>query len=299
MSETSTSPEQATADQLKDLLAQLTSAQQSYDVWCQTQPENLEKQRVQWLSIRDRTYLDGDALNAWKAREPGLSEKPEVVAAKRRISELQLELASEQSKLNALVAAGTPFAQYKTAVDGIETMIGGILQRLRKQRLEGVLVKTYGHSNFAKLPRALTDAARLHPSVVAIETFAFNPRLRALRVCCNPAKTPVSGKSFPTSVSKLPLFCWFLGIVPRGYRRNCLSCAGNVSIFDFRFAMLISGGAFERDHYEPVGCHAESELGDCDGFSRLILECFDITHQRRKRGRKRARPVDGNPPQDG
>jgi len=173
--------EAATANQIKDLLAQLTSAQQSYDVWRQDQPEDLEKQRIAWLSIKDRTYLEGDALFAWKSREPGLSEKPEVVSAKRRIAELQSELASEQNKLNALVAAGTPFAQYKTAVDGIESMIGGILQRLRKQRLEGVLVKTYGHSNFAKLPRALTDAARLNPVVVEVENFDFHPRLRALR----------------------------------------------------------------------------------------------------------------------
>jgi hypothetical protein len=83
--------------------------------------------------------------------------------------------------LNALVAAGTPFAQYKTVVDGIESMIGGIVQRLRKGRIEAALVSTYGHSNFAKLPRAMTDAARLHPSVVEVDIFAFHPKLAKLR----------------------------------------------------------------------------------------------------------------------
>src|SRR5258708_32871223 len=173
--------EDATKQQIEQLLSELTAAQQSYDEWRQTQPEDLEKQRVQWLSIKDRTYLEGDALNAWKSREPGLSEKPEVVSAKRRITELQSELASEQNKLNALISAGTPFAQYKTVVDGIEGMIGGLLQRLRKGRLEQTLVKTYGHSNFAKLPRALTDAARLNPVVVEVETFALYPKLAKLR----------------------------------------------------------------------------------------------------------------------
>jgi hypothetical protein len=86
-----------------------------------------------------------------------------------------------QSKLNALVAAGTPFAQYKTVVDGIESMIGGILQRLSKQRVEGVLIGTYGHCNFGKLARAMTEQARLHPSVLALETFSFAPRLASLR----------------------------------------------------------------------------------------------------------------------
>ncbi len=134
MAESSTSPEQATAQQIQDLLAQLTTAQQSYDVWRKTQSADLENQRVQWLSIRDRTYMDGDALNAWKSREPGLAENAEVVAAKRRIAELQSELANELGKLNALVAAGTPFEKYKNAVYGIEGMIVGIAQRLHLNR---------------------------------------------------------------------------------------------------------------------------------------------------------------------
>src|ERR1700758_3377707 len=121
MSETRKSQEETTTQQIQDLLAQLTESEKTYDTWAKTQPSNLDAQRVQWLSIKDRTYLEGDALFAWKSREPGLSEKPEVVSAKRRIAELQVELASEQSKLNALVAAGTPFAQYKTVVDGIES----------------------------------------------------------------------------------------------------------------------------------------------------------------------------------
>jgi hypothetical protein len=173
--------EDATKQQIKDLLAQLTTAQQSYDEWAKTQPTTLDGQRIAWLSIRDRTYLEGEALFAWKSREPGLSEKPEVVAAKRRIAELQSELANEQSKLNALVAAGTPFAVYQAAVNGAETMIGGLLQRLKKQRVEGVLISTYGHCNFGKLARTMTEQARLHPSVVQLETFSFVPRLSSLR----------------------------------------------------------------------------------------------------------------------
>jgi hypothetical protein len=179
--ENDTHNEQATANQIKDLLTELTESQKAYDTWAKTQHSTLDGQRIAWLSIRDRTYLEGDALFAWKSREPGLSEKPEFVSAKEKIAKLQSELAAAQAELKRLVDLGTPFAQYKTVVDGIESMIGGLLQRLRKQRLEAVLVKTYGHSNFAKLPRPLTDAARLHPSVVAIETFAFHPKLSVLR----------------------------------------------------------------------------------------------------------------------
>jgi hypothetical protein len=181
MSETSKSNETETAKQIQDLLAQLTSAQQSYDEWAKTQPTTLDGQRIAWLSIRDRTYLEGEALFAWKSREPGLAERAEVVGAKEKIAKLQSELASEQSKLRALVEAGTPFAQYKTVVDGIESMIGGLLQRLKKQRVEGVLISTYGHCNFGKLARPMTEQARLHPSVVQLETFSFAPRLASLR----------------------------------------------------------------------------------------------------------------------
>jgi hypothetical protein len=173
--------EEATKQQIEQLLAQLTDSQKAYDVWSKTQPADLDAQRSAWLSIKDRTYLEGEALFAWKSREPGLSDNPELVATKEKIAQLKSELASEQNKLNALVAAGTPFAQYKSTVEGIENMVGGLLQRLKKQRIEGVLIATYGHCNFGKLARPLTEQARLHPSVIALETFSFAPRLASLR----------------------------------------------------------------------------------------------------------------------
>jgi hypothetical protein len=39
----------------------------------------------------------------------------------------------------------------------------------------------YGHCNFGKLARAMTEQARLHPPVVQLETFSFAPRLASLR----------------------------------------------------------------------------------------------------------------------
>jgi len=83
--------------------------------------------------------------------------------------------------LKELLSIGTPYSAYRAAVENAEGMVAGILQRLRKQRVEQVLLNTYGHSNVARLPRALTDAARLHPSVTIVETLAFAPRLAALR----------------------------------------------------------------------------------------------------------------------
>jgi hypothetical protein len=42
----------------------------------------MNQERSAWLSIKDSRHLiDVEALNAWKAREPGLSTKPEVIAA--------------------------------------------------------------------------------------------------------------------------------------------------------------------------------------------------------------------------
>jgi hypothetical protein len=64
--------EDTTKHQIEQLLSELTAAQQSYGARSATPPADLEKQRVAWLSIKDRTYLHGDALNAWKEREPGL-----------------------------------------------------------------------------------------------------------------------------------------------------------------------------------------------------------------------------------
>ncbi len=184
MSETSkqTDNETATANQIKDLIAQLTNAQQAFDEWRKTQPADLDAQRSAWLSIRDRQrFFDTEATQAWKAMEPGLASRPEVVETKRRISELQVEIAQEQNKLRELVSVGTPFSQYQSATLQAETLVNGIVQRLRKQRIEAVLLHTYGTTNVSKLPRTLTDAARLHPSVTILETLAFNPRLASLR----------------------------------------------------------------------------------------------------------------------
>src|SRR6266403_3763576 len=182
MSETSTSPEQATADQIKDLLAQLTETQRSFDEWRKTQPVTFDKEMAAWISIRDRQrFYNADEVAEWKGQEPGISSRPEVIETRRRIAELEVELHNQKTGLKRLISIGTPYSAYRAAVENAEGMVSGILQRLRKQRVEQVLLNTYGHSNVARLPRALTDAARLHPSVTVLETLAFAPRLAALR----------------------------------------------------------------------------------------------------------------------
>ena len=120
-------------------------------------------------------------LPHWKGQEPGISSRPEVVETRRRIAELEVELHNQKSRLKELLSIGTPYSTYRAAVENSEGMVSGILQRLRKQRVEQVLLNTYGHSNVARLPRALTDAARLHPSVTVLETLAFAPRFASRR----------------------------------------------------------------------------------------------------------------------
>jgi len=182
MSETSTSPEQATADQIKDLLGQLTESQRSFDEWRKTQPATFDKEMAAWFSVRDRQrFYTADEVAAWKGQEPGISSRPEVVETRRRIAELEVELHNQKSRLKELLSIGTPYSTYRAAVENSEGMVSGILQRLKKNRVEQVLLNTYGHSNVARLPRALTDAARLHPSVTVLETIAFAPRLSSLR----------------------------------------------------------------------------------------------------------------------
>src|SRR6266403_2509803 len=174
--------EEATAQQIRDLLSKLTEAQQSFDEWRKTQPATFDKEMAVWFSVRDRQrFFDTEAVQAWKGQEPGISSRPEVIETRRRIAELEVELHNQKTGLKRLISIGTPYSAYRAAVENAEGMVSGILQRLRKQRVEQVLLNTYGHSNVARLPRALTDAARLHPSVTVLETLAFAPRLAALR----------------------------------------------------------------------------------------------------------------------
>ena len=184
MSETSkqTDNETATAEQIKYLLDQLTTAQQSFDEWRKTQSATFDKEMAAWFSVRDRQrFYTADEVAAWKGQEPGISSRPEVVETRRRIAELEVELHNQKSRLKELLSIGTPYSTYRAAVENSEGMVSGILQRLRKQRVEQVLLNTYGHSNVARLPRALTDAARLHPSVTVLETLAFAPRFASRR----------------------------------------------------------------------------------------------------------------------
>jgi len=174
--------EAATANQIKDLLAQLTTAQNDFDTWRKTQPVTFDKEMAAWISIRDRQrFYNADEIAAWKGQEPGISSRPEVIETRRRIAELEVDLHNQKTELKRLLSIGTPYSTYRAAVEQAETTIGGLLQRLKKQRVEGVLMATYGHCNFGKLARPLTEQARLHPDVLALETFSFVPRLASLR----------------------------------------------------------------------------------------------------------------------
>src|SRR5258706_9432163 len=174
--------EQATAQQIKDLLNQLSAAQQSFDEWRKTQSATFDKEMAAWFSVRDRQrFYSADEVAAWKGQEPGIASRPDVIETRRRIAELEVELHNQKSRLKDLLSIGTPYSAYRAAVENAEGMVSGILQRLKKNRVEKVLIDTYGHSNVARLPRALTDAARLHPSVTVLETIAFAPRFAALR----------------------------------------------------------------------------------------------------------------------
>ena len=174
--------EDATKQQIEQLLTQLTTAQNDFDTWRKTQPVTFDKEMAAWISIRDRQrFYNADEVRAWKGQEPGISSRPEVIETRRKIAELEVDLHNQKTELKRLLSIGTPYSTYRAAVEQAETTIGGLLQRLKKQRVEGVLIATYGHCNFGKLARPLTEQARLHPSVIALETFSFAPRLASLR----------------------------------------------------------------------------------------------------------------------
>jgi hypothetical protein len=161
-----------------------------------------------WISIRDRQrFYNADEIAAWKGQEPGISSRPEVVETRRRIAKLEVDLHNQKTERKRLLSIGTPYSTYRAAVEQAETTIGGLLQRLKRNRVEGVLVATYGHCNFGKLARAMTEQARLHPDVIALEMFSFVARLSAL---CDSQITQqtVDAASFPFLYTKSRLWKW-------------------------------------------------------------------------------------------
>ena len=125
--------EAATANQIKDLISQLTTAQNDFDEWRKTQPVTFDKEMAAWISIRDRQrFYSADEIAAWKGQEPGISSRPEVIETRRRIAELEVDLHNQKTELKRLLSIGTPYSTYRAAVENSESMIGGLLQRLKK-----------------------------------------------------------------------------------------------------------------------------------------------------------------------
>ncbi len=74
MSETSkqTDNETATAEQIKYLLNQLTTAQQSFDEWRKTQSATFDKEMAAWFSVRDRQrFYTADEVAALERSRAG------------------------------------------------------------------------------------------------------------------------------------------------------------------------------------------------------------------------------------
>src|SRR5258708_37683228 len=121
-----TDNETATANQIKDLIAQLTTAQQSFDEWRKTQPATFDKEMAAWFSVRDRQrFYSADEVAAWKGQEPGIASRPEGVETPRRIAELEVELHHQKSSLKELLSIATPYSPYRVAAANAEGMVAG------------------------------------------------------------------------------------------------------------------------------------------------------------------------------
>jgi hypothetical protein len=171
------------AEAIKTLLSELMGAKDAYQTWKQEQPdaESLDARRIKWASQPFVRGLRSDQLDEWKVTEPGFSSQSAVVAVRQRIINLQRDLAEANAEFKALLRVGTPFQTYADIVGKAERSVEGILQRERSQRVSKVLIETYGTDNSAKLPRAMVDAAKLHPLVTQFETFRLATRMGSLQ----------------------------------------------------------------------------------------------------------------------
>lgn len=168
---------------IQNLLTELVEATQAHDTWKHEQPdaESLDSRRIRWASQPFVRGLRSDQLDEWKATEPGFASQSAVVAVRQRIANAQRELAEANAEFKALLRAGTPFQTYADIVSKAERSVEGILQREQSQRISKVLIETYETDNSAKLPRAMVDAAKLHPLVTKFETFRFATRIGSLQ----------------------------------------------------------------------------------------------------------------------
>lgn len=168
---------------IESLLNEVADTREFYQSWKSKLPDgdSLDQRRAEWLSrSKFANAYDPKKESEWRAAEPGFASQSPVVAVNVRISNLKRELADAEAELKRLQVAGTPFTKYLGVVGRAESAVQELANRAKRQSLEAVLLRQYGTTNVAKMPRTVIDVAKLHPDVAAFELFRFGGRLSSM-----------------------------------------------------------------------------------------------------------------------
>jgi hypothetical protein len=163
-------------------LGTLAEARKTHAEWSAVQASDYAEQRQKWMRDKNKaSHYDASGDAKMAALEPGLMAMPEIKSQKARIATLRAELNAEEDRLRVLEEKGTPRDLYARVVETAEGLISQLADQLTNVRLTRVLLDSYGTADVNRLPSAVIDTAKLHPSVVKFSTFRFLSRLTNMR----------------------------------------------------------------------------------------------------------------------
>jgi hypothetical protein len=144
-------------------------------------PDVVEKRRG-WLNEfnRDpnnvlRSGLEGHKkfVLEWQAREPGFEAVAEIVSARKRVEDLEHELAQAKTELVAVEGQRTPLNRYIKALQKAETMITSLSNTLHKQARAKLMLEHYGHAEESRFSPEASAFISMQPSVTRAASFNY------------------------------------------------------------------------------------------------------------------------------
>jgi hypothetical protein len=169
------------SSEIAKILDGLDDARKRFEEFEKEHPNTTEKRR-KWMVEYNTdpnnvlsTGMEGHKrfVAEWKAREPGLVEVKEVTLARKRVADLEEELAKAKSELVEVEAQGSPVSQYIKALAKAETMLTSLGQTLWKQVRAKLMVEYLGHSDEWKLTEDAKTFINTQPSVMRAATFSY------------------------------------------------------------------------------------------------------------------------------
>ena len=103
-----------------------------------------------------------------------------IVSARKRVADLESELARAKAELVEVESLGTPLNQYIKSLQKAETMIPGLSLALHKQVKAKSMLQYYGHTDETQLSHEAKTFIAMQPSVTRAAPISYRGAVTGL-----------------------------------------------------------------------------------------------------------------------